>query len=127
MEGRGERFPRGDYVTNIVAFRPPFDAKEKSNTIEGRQLISFGILHLPQLYSLDFAANYFLESARLDLDDYKTINTTTRSVLFDGRPAMRLIFEHEDNNQDFKRIVLGFLNGIDVYYAGYRMKEKNFF
>ncbi len=39
---------------------------------------------------------------------------------------MRLIFEHEDNNQDFKRIVLGFLNGIDVYYAGYRMKEKNF-
>ncbi len=47
----GKDFRGGDYVTNIVAFRPPFDAKEKSNTIEGRQLI-----HLESFICLNFTA-----------------------------------------------------------------------
>ena len=119
-------FRVGDFVTNIVAFRPPFDSKDKSNAIEGRQLITFGILHQPQAYSLDYLANDFLDRARLESNDFKTISTTTRGILFDGKPAMKLIFEQEIKNQDFKRIVLGFLNGTDIYYAGYRMKDKNF-
>ena len=101
-------FRGGDFVTNIVAFRPPFDSKDKSNRIEGRQLITFGILHEPQAYTLDYAANDLLDRARLESKDFKTISTMTRGILFDGKPAMKLIFEQEIKNQDFKRIILGF-------------------
>ena len=119
-------FRGGDFVTNIVEFRPPFDSKSNLKNPIGRQLISFGIYHFAQPLSLDFAANEFVAALRADHDDYKTVSTKTRGPKFDGKPAMEIVYEHEDNNQLFKRIFLGFLNGSDIYYASYRMKEKNF-
>lgn len=116
----------GDFVTNIASFLPPFEAKKNPKSIDGIQAITFGILHYPQSYSLDYIANDFLNQARLTTEDYRTDSVETRGILFDGKPAMKLIFEEEIKNQDFKRIILGFVNGTDVYYAGYRMKDKNF-
>jgi hypothetical protein len=116
----------GDFVTNIVSFIAPFEAEKKHKSLEGMQSITFGILHYPQVYSLDYIANSFLDNERLTRPHDRTDNVETRGVFFDGKPAMKLIFHHEINNQDFKRIILGFVNGSDVYYAGYRMKDKNF-
>ena len=58
-------FRGGDFATNIVSFLPPFEAKKNAKSIEGMQAITFGIIHYPQKYSLDFIANQLLNNARL--------------------------------------------------------------
>lgn len=118
-------FQSGDFFTNIVEFRPPFDAKNKL-TATGHQLIQLGIYHESQPFSLDFSANDLVNNFKPSFHNFHTVNVTTRGLTFDDKPAMKIIFSSEENNNIFKRILLGFANGNDVYFAIYKMKEKNF-
>lgn len=130
----------GDFVTNIVTFKAPFDSTDEEiekgenseKQLRGHQNIRFAIYHPPvplinTQHDLDLYLQEQLVSYGTDKNE-QILDYTSRNVTLGGEdhPAFKVHLTFETGKYEMEQLRLGTIIDGNVYYIDYTVFPENY-
>lgn len=130
----------GDYITNIVLFKAPFDTDDKQirigkdyvKELRGHQFIRFAIYISPSplentQHDLDLYLQDQLISYKQDKNE-KILNYTSHNIFLGGpnHPAFQVHLTFKNGKYDMEQLRTGTIIDGNMYYVDYSVFPENY-